>query len=378
MEEFIVLSGKLKEEFPNETKELYESIDLVTSALDAVYDSMTEKVSQLMKEQQVPKAGSYLQDSQSILDCRSLLLEYASLLEDESVLEEEIASIDEDEEKERTTIPDYEEYQVDNSVEHNLYEDFTYTKACAFSFCGEYVEVANMKWVLVETCGILAKLDPVKMKSLLTDLSMKGSKVWYFSKESVIENYIVKNEQIPGTDMYVWTASSCNQTRNLIKKLLKKFNIKQSEFKIYLRANYTDLHRHQNEDILYFETREQKSEIKTNEETEQKIGRYVQGCFDFLEKIGYEFSEDELKLMQTSDWTLKKFGIGKPLLRQYDQSKPIAQQTKIGDYNRYWKQPYLFGDVQYFVNSQWVTAHKQRFEHWYSSLDLERRTGETS
>lgn len=198
---FSPLAEIIKEHFPEDVKDLYDSIDLVACAFDSVYDSMTEKVTKLMKEQNLEEAGSYLTHSQSILTLRTKILEYAGLLEDEHIIEEEIASIEEGEEKERTSIPNYEEYRVNSTEPHNLYEDFTFTKACGFNFCGEHVEVANMKWVLVETCAILAQIDLKKMCSFLDDKSMKGRKVPYFSKESETENGAIKNEQIPGTEL---------------------------------------------------------------------------------------------------------------------------------------------------------------------------------
>lgn len=371
LKELTDLADKIKQEFPEEGKDLWESIDLVTSAVDAIYDSMTEKVTELMKDLELDRVSSYVEYSKSLLDLRTILLECSGLLENETELEEEIATIDEDEAKERTYIPNYEAYQVDSTIEHSLYENFTHKKACAFRFCGEYVEVVNMKWVLVETCGLLAKINLKKMESFLNDKSMKGRKVSYFDSKCVIENNITKNERIPGTDIYVWTSSSCNMTRNLLKKLLKKYNIGLNQFKIYLRADYADLHLKPNA--------QENSPVLENikEEIPQpKIGKYVQSCFEHLEKVNYRFTDESLEQMQSSEWTLKTFGIGKPLLRKYDPTKTMAEQIKIGPYNRYWKQPYLLGDVQYFLICEWLSNHQERFEHWYTSLNIERRTGE--
>lgn len=374
MEQITILAEKLKGEFPDEIKELYESMDFLTSAFDTIYDSLAEKVNILVKEQQLTQAGDYLQDSQSILDCRALVLECAALLEDEKILDEEIASIEEDEEKERRSIPDYEVYRVDNSVEHNLFEDFTYTKACGFNFCGQYVEVANMKWVLVETCTLLAQLDPNKMKSLLTDKSMKGRKVSYFDIKGVVENNCVKSEKIPGTNIYVWTASSCNMTRNLIRKVLKKFNIPLNQFKIYLRADYSGLHHKTQTDSAYIEAIEISEESIDENRTAVKIGRYVQGCFDDLEKRKFSFTSEELELMQSNQWSLKTFGLGRGLFLKYDATKSAKEQTRLGEYNRYWKQLYTFGGSQYFINSQWFAYQREKFDIWYKSLDIKNRT----
>lgn len=47
---------------------------------------------------------------------------------------------------------------------------------------------------------------------------------------------------IKGADIYITTNLSANSIRNLIIKCLKKYNMKISDFKIYFRADYSDLH----------------------------------------------------------------------------------------------------------------------------------------
>lgn len=51
-----------------------------------------------------------------------------------------------------------------------------------------------------------------------------------------------KAELIQGTDIYVTTNLSANNIRNIIQKMLRKYGIPLSEYKIYLKADYTALH----------------------------------------------------------------------------------------------------------------------------------------
>jgi ribose 5-phosphate isomerase RpiB len=43
--------------------------------------------------------------------------------------------------------------------------------------------------------------------------------------------------------IYVETNQSANSLRNLIVKMLKEFNLKISDYKIYFRADYTELNK---------------------------------------------------------------------------------------------------------------------------------------
>ena len=73
-----------------------------------------------------------------------------------------------------------------------------------------------MRDVLIQTCGIFADTDLNKMESFLEDPTMKGRKVSYFGTKQVVEDFTVKNEAIPGTDLFVWVNLSCNHIRNII------------------------------------------------------------------------------------------------------------------------------------------------------------------
>ncbi len=48
--------------------------------------------------------------------------------------------------------------------------------------------------------------------------------------------------KIEGTDIYVETNLSANGIRNLLIKVLKQYKIPMNSYKIYLRADYSELH----------------------------------------------------------------------------------------------------------------------------------------
>ena len=67
--------------------------------------------------------------------------------------------------------------------------------------------------------------------------SMNGKKRRYFSfdKEELRKPKMIANK------IYVETNQSSNAIRNLIIKMLKKFNYNINDFKVYFRADYSSL-----------------------------------------------------------------------------------------------------------------------------------------
>ncbi|HHU18230.1 MAG TPA: hypothetical protein GXZ70_08515 [Clostridiales bacterium] len=152
---------------------------------------------------------------------------------DEEEFEEEL-----DEIEEQKTIPNYSDYEVDSSIPHTLYESFTHKKVAAFSFNNTRYPARNWKDVLLQTCDLLAEIDANKFEELIDDPAMKGRKISYFSRNKADG----RSSKIKNIDIYVWTNLSANSIRNLIRKLLKKFNMRIADYYVYLRADYTPLH----------------------------------------------------------------------------------------------------------------------------------------
>lgn len=51
-----------------------------------------------------------------------------------------------------------------------------------------------------------------------------------------------KPVKLKNHDIYIETNMSANSIRNLLVKLLKRYEIKITDYQIFLRADYTDLH----------------------------------------------------------------------------------------------------------------------------------------
>lgn len=167
----------------------------------------------------------------------------------------------------------YEKYRVDEGISYDLRKDFRYTKPAAFSLDGEKYSARQWKLLLLCTCEILAKKNPVLFESFIKDKFMQGKTRTYFSKsaEGMSNPEIIKNTQI-----YVETNLSANGTRDLVIRMLEKYRIPLAAFRIFLSKDFTPLHA--------IETKENISEKESFKE-EVDIGM-ENICEDFDYKTG--------------------------------------------------------------------------------------------
>ena len=348
----------VKSLYPHDAKELSDALGLLSLALDGLYESTTKSVHELMEKRRPGECQTVLLFPQDVIDLQEKVDEYSDALLDEKEQAEDIDEMVTDEEVEKRQLPDYAKYQVDSAVPHSLNDDYTYTKACGFTINGNYYDAKNMRDILVQTCGILAETDLQKMDSLVDDPTMKGRKVIYLGRKYVVEDKVPKNEQIPGTDLYVWTNLSCNSIRNLIRKILQKYGYKRDSFQIYLRADYSDLHRG---DVL--------PDRCSVPEDEEKIGKLVKKTMQQLSDSNHKFSSNELLAMQSAQWCKNTLGLYEVMLKKYNPELDITSQITISGYPRFWKDLFVFNGEKYFVTSQWYERHRAAFVEWAKQFD---------
>lgn len=134
---------------------------------------------------------------------------------------------------------DYEAYRVDETVPYDLSSVITNKKPSAFSLYGQKFEVESWKQMLLQTCALLNRMNPMLFTSLETDPDLQGRKRPYFSRDGVGLDTPAK---IPDADLYVETHVSARYLKKMISKLLGKYDIPEEEYLIYLKKDFTALH----------------------------------------------------------------------------------------------------------------------------------------
>jgi len=338
---------KIKQDFPNDAADISDALEILSLALDGLRDNANRRMKAHADEKDYEKSTDFLQLSKAVSSLQETLLEYTSILVDEKETDE---VFEPDISQEQREIPNYAAYTVDSTVPHTLYDSFTHKKATAFSINGIRYEAKDWKDVLLQTCDILSEIDAEKFYNFIDDPSMRGRKITYFG----LQHFDRKNAKIKNIDVYVWTNLSANDIRNLIRKILKKYDIKIADYLIYLRADYTPLH---SEDTA--------SSVSQHDEfPPEKIGKCVRATMRQFSKRRRIFTKTALNQMQSKQWSKATLDINYPLLRPFVDGLPLSEQIKEGEYGRYWKEIFEFDGKKFLVTSQWYEHSRDLFSAW--------------
>ncbi len=343
--------------FPEDATEISDALDLLSLALDGLLSSTNTTIAEFHKNKDFDKGMELWEFSKSVAEIQEEINEYSTLISIDAEIDEEEPEEEPDEIEEQRTIPNYSDYAVDSSIPHTLYEDFTHKKAVAFLFNNKRHPAKDWKDVLLQTCDLLAEIDAAKFSEFINDPGMRGRKISYFSKKHVDR----KNAKMKNIDIYVWTNLSANSIRNLIRKLLKKFNIKLTNYYVYLRADYTPLHKNE-------KVKDEFDTMQYDYNNEDKIGKLVRQTLRQLSNRQYRFTDKELNSMLSKQWSKEVLNIDYPLLRKVEDDKDISVQIKDGMYGRYWKEIFEFNGMKFLATSQWYERHREPFTRWITNL----------
>jgi len=226
------------ERYPNKAKDLGESIGLLNMVLDELLNNINQDVSKNLINRNHEIAGKSLELHQKICceyDENNEIIEFVENLISEDLNIESIVQTDEDEKK---TIPDYSKYVVDQKIPHTLYENFEFKRPIGFKLYDNTVEATNWANVLQFTCELLYSFNSQIFTSFVNDKNMNGKKKSYFS---LSENNIRKPRKLQRAQIYIETNLSANSIKQIIIKMLKKYQIKLTDYIVYFRADYTEL-----------------------------------------------------------------------------------------------------------------------------------------
>lgn len=234
LENLIVL---VREKFPNKAIDISESLVLLKETINETINSINDEVSIAFVKRDFVSARDYTQVAESINKYEQKIDYFIELLEVDDI--EENINVDEMDEPEKDIITDYTAYNVDTNVEHTLYENFTHKRPFAFRINdSNIIEVKTWQEMLLKTCELLIAVDEEKFLQFEDNPTMNGKKRKYFSRKDTT----MTKPKLVSDKIFVETNISGNGVRNLLLKLLKEFGYKTSEYKVYLRADYTELH----------------------------------------------------------------------------------------------------------------------------------------
>jgi len=231
-EEFTTI---IKNKLPGRAIDIVEALDLLMDTLNSTRLDIGTELLQSNNNKDFILLGQLATASKEITTYEAQLQEFRNLLELDII--PDVIKTDLEEEK---VLPDYDKYKVDSKIEYTLYENLTNKRPFAFEIEGDKAMVNTWQEMFLKTVEILYLKDTVKMESFVTDEEMNGRKVHYFSLSG--QANMRRPIKISNAEFYVETNRSANSIRNGIVSMLQRYGIKITSFKIYLRADYSELH----------------------------------------------------------------------------------------------------------------------------------------
>lgn len=228
----------IKKDFPKQSIEISESLELLKETISDTMNAIDQKMSDAFRRRDFTTRREYESIAVSINSYENRLEEFISMLtlDEGEMYEVDVTEFDVEDEKK--AIPDYAAYTVDNNVEHTLYENFTHIRPDSFKFINnEKILVKTWIDVLLETSEILVQMDDDKFRQFEHNPQMNGKKSKYISSNPDG----MRKPRLLKENLYLETNMSGNGIRNLLLKMLKAYGFKATDYKVYFRADYSEL-----------------------------------------------------------------------------------------------------------------------------------------
>lgn len=386
----------LQKEVPNNAEDLNNSIDTTLEIIERTRATLSDKYMSIAKnyfkdknsdeiinnfENADKQLSNFQHKLQNFLDNK---IEETVVLEETIIEENENEDIPEDEKEEieeREGKIDYKKYLVDNKKPYPLSADFENTTPDSFSFKGEKQKVKNYKDMWLELCKILYSKNTDEFTEIATWRKIRGRKKPYIAYESDSMSKNITNPlRFMNTGIILEGTTSTTQKIKIIIQMLEIYKISPSTVKIYLKS---DRHpRHGQEPIGKYidKTYDYKEEIKKNSKSDNISNECLENNSDISTgKRVYCYLQDyfkdtnlsyDIQNLIDSEWCKETFNISYPLLKEYDETKNLKEQTiprgKKGAY--YAQNPILhINNKSYIIYMQWNNkVHRNRVEKWIS------------
>ncbi|MCW6107998.1 hypothetical protein [Clostridium sporogenes] len=227
---------ELKENLPDKSIDISESLELLKETINDTMEAIAVKVNEAILTRDLEKMKQYSGLVEQGHDYEVKIEEIIKMLDvEELAVKEEI-----NENVDNKIIPNYDEYTVDNNIEHSLYENFTHIRPFGFKINNnKLIEGRTWQEVLIKTSEILFNKNRTKFLSFENNKNMNGKKNKYFS----CKPEGIRKPELVANSIYLETNMSGNAIRNLIIKMLKQYDIKVSHYKVYFRADYSSLNK---------------------------------------------------------------------------------------------------------------------------------------
>ena len=224
--EYKELYYTLQDIFPNYAEEILRGLFLLNDGLEKTKESIGNIPYKILKENNnLDKITDMENKIDDLLKSISALGIDITAYQDSSDKRDDVKSKSID-----SSIPD-------QPIDENLFQkmDFTGTKPIKFKLLGEEREITSWKDLFFFTCEYLSLLNREIFDEFVHNPEFRGRTRWYFSYD---EKQISTPELINNTNIYAEKNLPANIIRDLLVKMFKRYEIKESDFQVYLKTRY--------------------------------------------------------------------------------------------------------------------------------------------
>lgn len=208
----------------------YDKSGELKSNLIATNNSLEKITKKLIAETQNLQKNKKYQEVIELIEAQKSLSQFIER-------NEEIIDEIEDSPITEATYPLTEDFCIDPDKPFDLNQDFRFTKPYAFQINKDIVEVSSWREVLIETANYLNRLNPDIMQSFIEDKSMHWGDTFNFATD---KNSLRNPALIENSNIYIETSKTSNAVRQLVKKMLDKYEIDFNNYNIFLRADASE------------------------------------------------------------------------------------------------------------------------------------------
>ena len=227
----------LETSFPAQLSEISTAMDLLIESLDEAYEAITAGSNKLLAKKEHERAINFIENAKELHSVSGRMQDFTEILQ-----LDDVASISEDE-----VLEDIEKLTLTTANTKWIILLLTpYMKTMCIQDltllnCGAKSIRYKMERYACKDLEILAGIDAEIIAWFPNIPRFNDRKSRYFQTDKPV--LMRSPQKLQNMDMYVETNFSANFIRNLIIKMINHYKIPLSEFKIYLRADYTGLHR---------------------------------------------------------------------------------------------------------------------------------------
>lgn len=231
---------KVAQELPGKASDLKEALLMLIDIIEETNQGLVDMSQTRLVEKEYQNSIKLIRLMEELDKCQEEIVEQVVDFDIED-REEEIEAPENNNEavSENKDKVDYSLYRVDSEIVHDLNETYKFKRPMAFKWQENKYYANNFKAILLKVANNLLEVHGDDFRELTSNKKFMGRKNRMISPDpkDLLDPKLL-NDKVT----YIYTCLCSDAIVRLIRKFLEHFGYDIDDFKIYLRADYKDLH----------------------------------------------------------------------------------------------------------------------------------------